>query len=551
MKSDELRSIVFLVLFGSIAHGIHDYDTSKGLFDIFGQYITSLQQYYIRNTFPVVKPTNEIKVQFTTDLSQEEKLFLTNRDKKVRDSLQKYFEIDAPLTIAFCCGGGGNRSLIGLLGLLSGAAKTNVLDVTTYIAGVSGSTWAIVPYFYQTACMNKNNIDAISFLLDYYSSALSDGTRLYINNYYTPALLKFDQMDNFFKDLLIRYCYQQDISLVDLFGALIGQQCLGFLGEKALETHWSDMKTEALEGNAPLPLCTAAFNDNADYGYFEMSPFQSGNKKLGYIPTQYLGSKFTNYQLDMDGICPEYSLSFCLGMYGSAFAAVVQYLYQMQQFKNESVDALSFLSEAEYSKKYIRYKGWNLFYTFSITNKIEEFIKTLLSKDNTDFYVHFSNYNPQALQDDPWLGLFDAGIGCDFPIAPLLDRPERNIDIIILYDSHPGSIDVQIAYDYAAHSGIYLDKAMKTMSINELAKESMFVFNDPRSVEYNPLEKTILYFPTQNIDISSPPYTTFNFKYEINEIKKLKELMENSLVSNIETIRSIMKLIAKKKIKEN
>ena len=74
----------------------------------------------------------------------------------------------------------------------------------------------------------------------------------------------------------------------------------------------------------------------------------------------------------------------------------------------------------------------------------------------------------------------------------------------------------------------------------------MIVFNDPRTHEYVPSVATILYFPTQGIDIHEPPYTTFNFKYEVNDVEKLKNITEAALISNFEIIKDIMKLLTQK-----
>ena len=223
--------------------------------------------------------------------------------------------------------------MIGTLGLLSGAAKTNLLDATMYLAGVSGATWAIVPFFYQSACMQKNSLQTCSDLYAYFSNALSDGTRFCLDDYCTPALLDFAQSDDFLQELTLRYGYNQDITLVNFFGALITKQSLGFLDESKLNLTWSMTQDQALSANSPLPLCATAFRNQSDYEYFEMSPFQAGSSLLGYIPTQYLGSGFSNKKLDLNNICPEYPLGFYMGMYGSSFAAVIQDLYQAQSTK--------------------------------------------------------------------------------------------------------------------------------------------------------------------------------------------------------------------------
>lgn len=547
MKDCLIIHKLFLLLFCS-TEIINSSDNSVRFWNTFSNYITASQKSYIQKQFPVIKPTHAIEVQTNCDLCLEEKKFVENRSKKIQEALENYFDIQQPLKIGFCCSGGGNRAMIGSLGLLSGAAKTHLLDATLYLAGVSGSTWMIIPYLVQTAYLEKDSQNALVDLYTYYIDSLSKGTRFCISDHCTPSLLKMDQIDDFIKNLTICYGYNQDITLVDLFGPLIANQVLGFLGDQALHITWSMLADKAIQGNTPLPLCTAAFNNaSLDYQYLEMSPFQSGNKTLGYIPTEYLGSEFTNKKLDINGIRPEYPLSYYLGLYGSAFAQVSQDIYRMQQSKYNEVDTLLYLFEKPTMKKYIQYKSWNLFYSFSITHKIQDIIKNIVLRTDLDLYAKFLNYNPEALDHNRTLGLFDAGIGCNFPISVFTDRPERNLDIIIMYDSHPGSSEVQKVYEYGVNCGISMDNRMKNMSVDDLASSSMVVFNDPRIEGYNASAATIFYFPTQNIDVHTTPYSSFNFKYDIEETQGLKNLMESALISNFENIKNIMKLIANKK----
>jgi hypothetical protein len=518
-----------------------------GFFDSIFSYIQSYQKYIIKKEFSVSQPKQTIAVSLSTDLQTQENIFLKNRFKKVTEVLINEFQIDAPLKIGFCLSGGGNRAMIGSLGLLSAAAQTKFLDATLYLAGVSGSTWTIIPYVCQQAILRKNSMQAVVDLEQYFSSALSSGIHFCYENHCTMGLLPLTQYDEFFKDLMKRYAYNQDISLINLYGPLVANQSLGFLGDRALEICWSDFANEVLLGTTPLPICTAAFKDNSDdYAYFEMSPFESGNKLLGYIPTQYLGSPFKNGILDIDNICPEQSIAFYMGVYGSAFAVVAQEVYNSQITKNRSIDPLLFLFEPSAIKKYNPYKSWNLFAEFSITSKIQNIIKSLCAQSSDNIYAFVHNYNPQAVGGKNNLGIFDAGIGCNFPISVFLDRPERTMDLIILYDSNNGSSDVKKVYDYALANGIPFDIRMKQLSVDELGKKSMIVFNDPRSCEYVPYSATILYFPTQGIDIDEPPYTTFNFKYEMNDVKKLKDTMHDAFISNFEIIRNIMKLLTDK-----
>lgn len=146
--------------------------------------------------------------------------------------------------------------------------------------------------------------------------------------------------------------------------------------------------------------------------------------------------------------------------------------------------------------KYITHKGWNLFYTSSITNKIQSIINSIVINSDFDLYITFPNYNSVALQGNKTLGFFDEAIACNFPIATFINSSEYLVDFIIMYSSYPDS----------AHQ--------------------MTILNDSRNSNY---------------DLCA------NIK--IDEFQKLKILTEEILISSIENIKNIMKLIANKKLR--
>uniref|UniRef100_A0A8C9NXK4 PLA2c domain-containing protein n=1 Tax=Spermophilus dauricus TaxID=99837 RepID=A0A8C9NXK4_SPEDA len=72
-------------------------------------------------------------------LQEEERVAVQKRGHQVLRALHGLC-IQAPV-IAVLCSGGGLRAHIACLGVLSELRRHGLLDVVTYLAGVSGSTW--------------------------------------------------------------------------------------------------------------------------------------------------------------------------------------------------------------------------------------------------------------------------------------------------------------------------------------------------------------------------------------------------------------------------
>lgn len=539
--------------------------------------LNSIVKNFITAQYPVSYPEVPTSVQTSTSLCQAENLFTNNRMDKVQKILSQEFGIEQPLRIAFCCGGGGNRAMVGAHGLLTAAAKSKILDASLYAAGVSGSTWVIA----QLACLvakgyQEKDLEKILMAIkqDYYTS-LSTGLMLGLNDIYMPALLPLSLDDNFILENAKRFAYDQPITLVNLFGPLVGNYALNLVGDERIDITWSSIAQELQKGDMPLPLCAAIFERDAKYEWFEMSPFQVGSSSLGYIPVEYLGSKFKQGNLQPDGLCPEYPISFFLGMYGSAFAATVKEIIAM---KNRSLHGFwtrknhhmhlddMFATEGHQSLplSVIEQKLWEqlkmttpeamilgeprFFGVGLLRGIIENLINDLLDERLPSSCATFSNFAQDmigmALHDKSELGLFDAGIDCNLPVATLLDRPERNVDIVIMYDSHAGDAQsLRKAYEYAKRKNLPFPD-MSNVTQKSLTASSMSVFNDPRSNSYDKNIPTCIYFPTLGIDSTTPPYITLNFKYEPEDIDILSDSMQQVFLEKVAEIKTIMKLVA-------
>lgn len=526
---------------------IQDIQEKYALNDFFSDSTVSLLKALIKEMHAPAVPTMPVMVQKDVRLSKEEKRFLQNRLSIVQNNLKKDFGIEQPLRIGFCCSGGGNRAMIGTLGLLTGAAKAHVLDSTLYLAGLSGSTWAISQFCYLAATTyRKQEFGTIlSDMKKSYSKNLHDYSMLHVQGVYAPPLISFESSDDVCLEISKRFAYEQPMSLVNLFGALVGDYALGLCGNDRLSEKWSRLIPFMQKGLTPLPLCSATFEKSPQkYGWFEMSPLQCGSKELGYIPVQYLGSLFKEGQLDIEGICPEYPLSFYLGMYGSAFAATVQDIAAIQKDLHRNITLLK-----EDEDSVLRQR--NILDNHIVKDIIQGTIKDIITSRNPLTYARFPNYSKDihesVLNDQETLGLFDAGIAFDLPLPLLIDRPERNLDVIFLYGSFPGSKHALQALEKYCYQQNIPFPDLSIVANEELQEQDMTILNDPADFDYNVESPTYIYFPTNNINIYAIPYITLNFRYTVKEINTLSEKMENVFLDNIDSIKKTLQLVAQKR----
>ncbi len=541
MKKD--RSICLAMVFIFSIYKLNGSDDRFGFSDLLGESNIALAKLLIKELVAPSMPILPVTVKQSTDLCKQEQRFLHNRLPCVQAALQQYFAIDTPLRIGFCCSGGGNRAMIGTLGLLTGAAKTHVLDATMYLAGLSGSTWLLSQFCFlaATTYQDKTYEETLQAIFESYTKLLDDFSMLHIHGVYAPALLSFDSTDDICLEIATRFAYQQPLTLVNLFGALVGDYALGLMGHDRLSEKWSTIIPVMQKGKVPLPLCASIFEITPkQYGWFEMSPFECGNKNLGYIPVQYLGSPFSEGLLQEDMICPEYPISFYLGMYGSAFALAVQDIARAQQNAGNRVHLCKECTNNRF-----------MISTSMLQNLAKTLIKELMGQRNPLTFAQFPNYAKDQkdgiLCGHQTLGLFDAGIAFDLPLPMFIDRPERTLDIIFLYASFPGDTKtLQDLEKYCYQQSIAFPD-LSALSDQDLVQKSMLILNSPDDFDYNVGMPTYFYFPTNGISIYELPYVTLNFRYTAQEVTTLAAQTQQAFESNFEIIQDIMQKVAHKK----
>lgn len=506
----------------------------------------------IRMKYPVTAPAGTVVVRTSRELCPEEKEYLKHRMPKVQQVLKDSFNISQPLRIAFCCSGGGNRAMVGTLGIFMAASRHNFLQASVYCAGLSGSTWTIAPwsYLYLKGLINQKSYEqSFGDIQDSFFTVLNDPTMIDPSKkgLFLPPMLGNDVKSVFSNQMALRFGYNQHLSAVDVWAALIGNYALKPAGKDRLQVAWSELYELAQQGNIPLPLCSAAFDARLDissgdrkqevgalYDWLETGPFEAGSTVLGYIPMKYFGSEFSNGTLVPEMVQNEYPLSFWLGIYGSAFSLTLNDAIE-KGLPSPSIDV--FGQEVK-----IPVDVW-------VKQIIDENVGVeSRSKRVNKIHAQFPNFSvglkDSLLKNQEQIGLFDGGIAFNIPLPLVLDRAERGVDIVIMYDSNPADIQTLKNADiYFKRKNISMP-TMGNRSKADLLSRAMTVFNDPRDTKsYNSKQPTLIYFPT-NLDVSKPPFTTANFRYTQEDVTKLVSTMDDAFESQVPDMTEILQKVA-------
>ena len=346
-----------------------------------------------------VYQTIPARVRIGNELVREERLYLKKRLPKVQSALEKL--LDRPLTdayipkIALIGSGGGYRAMLCTTGSLVGADAIGLLDATTYITALSGSTWAVGPWMAGGLSIAQFKQELIGTIHTGISSV-------------TPA-----EMGLISDALLVKAVQGQTLTLVDLYGALLANRLLRNFGDRRHLVCLSQQVEWIKHGDRPFPIYTAVDGRASVVKappWYELTPYEVGSPWLGlYVPTWGFGRKFIN-GTSVD-FAPEQDFGFLLGIFGSAFALSLS-------------DAWKEL-EAEVENKMVR-------------AIIELLIEPVHDKRASWGAVHNFSAGMMAskIKNDRNMRLVDAGLAYNLPYAPVSgDRPERIADIMIFLDA--------------------------------------------------------------------------------------------------------------------
>ncbi len=444
-----------------------------------------------RNTHAAVRPGST--------LSSDEALAVATRADRAQKALARIY--GAPLKqaprIALCLSGGGMRAAISTTGLLSVLADIGVLDAVTYIAALSGSTWATTSWmvFGQT--------------LSEYSNYLSN----------VLASLHAPSPDAIAGSLWPKYLYNQPMSIVDLYGAYLATTFFAHLPRQTDRTNvkFSSIQRCTQTGAYPFPLCTA-LEASIDNNWVTFTPFDVMSETLNFsIPVWAFGRPFVGG--NSTNFAPELSLGFMMGLWGSALSGTIE---EMLMLSAENIPPL-------------------------LLSKLQEFVQATDTENvrlapvkiqNPLYGIPESSHRARSIKDFVFM---DAGYAYNLPLPPLM-RPDRAVDIILILDVsedvYEGFAEFKKAEAHIRTEGW----PFPPIDYTKLGKQPVTVFQDTS----NPTVPTVIYYVPMR-DSTAPTaldpakeflttYKTSNFSYTRRDIDRLMGLIRTNIISSKEQL---------------
>lgn len=459
-----------------------------------GYLLSEARAHYSKDYYCSIPAT----VRIGQTIPEREQAFLNTRLPKVKKALEKLLGMpladDEVPQIGIACSGGGYRAMLNTVGSLLGAEDIGLLDCACYISGVSGSTWALAPWVQSGMTVAQLQELLINQLTQ---------------NFFEIPLDVRDYTDN----LLRKSLFKEPVTLVDIYGIALAGNLLKTLNADPDSIYLHAQASAIANGSYPLPIY-ATILDEPVAQWAEFTPFEVGSDYLGsFIPSWAFGRLFSggrsvNFASSpREQYAPPVSLGFCMGTWGSAFAALID----PQAASKLPPTVVKFQPALE---------------------KLKTLIPALIP--NWNFNMPDTN-----AKDQPLLTMMDGGILINFDLNSLL---RRKADIIIILDA---SADLSQSIDLKAAAAYFKNKfALPPFNYEGIAQRPCTVFTDQNlavpSVVYMPQIKNpdLGFDPTACIDSYC---STFHFTYTPEESKNVMELAKLNMLASKKTLIAAIK----------
>lgn len=501
-------------------------------------------QYAIKQKQPAILKNPHAKdvatIRVGNELCAQERAYLAQRKPKVREALSRFMgteiaQAEVP-TIALVCSGGGYRAMLGTSGDLVGLEAIKLLDAVTYMVGLSGSTWAI-NYWTVTG-----------------GSAHDMRERLIKKVPRGIKKLSSLELHKLVDALLVKWAFNQQITLVDLYGGLLANVLFDEEGNSRQRVHLSSEAERIKEGAFIFPIYTSiSGKEEKDRKWYEYTPYEIGGAWLGrYVPTWAYGRRFADGR--SQDFAPEQSLGYLCGTFGSAFAVTFERI--VKEMAGASLDTVLDSVAADLEKAYVPGIAISL-----MRLVVEKLFKTRISSARVFNFAAAMPGSPVRKQEK--LSFVDAGLAFNLPYPPVSgERPERRADVIIFLDI---SATVKDAPELRKAEAYAREHSLPFPAINYdgIDTRAVSIFKDENNlaaplVIYAPcakdeklvagyLGKKTLHELVRRIEhfdvnacIQKSFCNTFNFEYKPEEARQLSTLTEFNIRASEQKIREAL-----------
>ncbi len=458
------------------------------------------------------------------------------------------WRLHSNLRIAFCGSGGGDRAMLSTLGFLHGAEKIKLLDMVTYTAALSGSTW--IQGAWLTSGKKLSTIKPqLKKNLALPALKIKDGLGT------VPAIKKKEEIGRLIKNLVTKAAFEQDIGPVDIWGGLIANHIFRGLMDPRISLRMTKTQIPKIEPTSssptfPFPIYTAVSGDHQQgYKWYEFTPVECGSSELGsgyWCPTWAFGRKMDKgiskkWKTPTSPIkgteyAPEQTLGYFLGICGSAFTVNVGEIIQLI---HSGQDAATQSESAAYKK---------------LVSAVLNHIKNSNVGTKSVHPAKISNFtygiDGSPIKDQKEIKLRDAGLHFNIPLPPLL-RKERQIDIIFVFDASGNILDepgaeIKAANKWATSHGVSLPDFS---AIPNLGKEAVTIIDNDKNapvIVYMPMfkDKKLTYTgAAKDFDLATclkKGCSTFNFTYSDEEFEGLTALTEQNMTLSLDKIKTAL-----------
>ncbi len=532
-------------LFEAVAEDIREMRQDIGniagnIFPTLGQYIRGEELPAIKNNLYKNMPAY---VRQSNELCDGEKKYLEKRLPIVKAALEKLLYLDQSLhneevpTIALVSSGGGYRALLCTIGFLRGMEKIKILDTTTYVTSLSGSTGAVAPLISLKMSLKKYK----EYMLACVEKSFFDTT---------------DEEENLiFETGAVKAYFNQPKTPVDIYGDLLGNRFFEMLKEERHRVYLSDQAKIIENAKYPYPIYTCIDGDEniVDHqNWYEFGPHEMGNATdATYIPIWAHGREFCNGESvkgTFDVYPPEKNIPYLLGTFWSAFGA------NIDDIKEEIAKRLS--TEVGDFIKHIA-PSWDGERPLDFVSKVPNYMHGMTTLKNT------------GSAKDAIRSYVDAGTDFNLPVTPI-DGGRRKADVIIICDT---SAEGDKIGNQLKKTAAYMKEHKRPFPIidfKNIDKKTMSIFE-----ENDPAVPTVIYMPglsDQNLlqqHLSNPQFAkykhlkgfdleyetnngfaqTIHFQYKKENAEKVIDQMEFNVLANQAAIINALKFAVERKKK--
>ncbi|XP_059157432.1 cytosolic phospholipase A2-like [Physella acuta] len=488
-------------------------------------------------------------LRYSLALSREEKSFTLERKRHVQKAMKEHFGFGAPKfsnevpVIGVIGSGGGFRAMVAYSGAMAALSEMGILDMTTFVGGLSGSAWYLAQLYAHPEWPNIS------------PGKQREEIKHYIDHSFL-WLLKTHGV-KFAKAVWEKRSRGEPVSFTDLFGHLVGTTLL----KHNYDVKLSDQREVLKGGRVPLPLYAGlhvkkTVSAKLFHEWMEFSPYEVGLPKYGtFLDSQLLACKF--FMGCIVKRFPEPPLHYLLGIWGSAFCVQLKTLMSSEQRQESQEDFVTAISqdlqqsdlvesdcsEDEDDKGNTTLSGSPQTQpqktTKSIQTSLLDFMKSAVLESSLLQSIHlraarifnfmrglsYSNVYPfspfkktreeeveqnKELFEDIFelhptnlkkLYLVDSGLTFNSPY-PLVLRPQREVDLILSFDfsarptdDAPGFKDLVLAAKWAKLNKVPFPPIDPNVAEKEGLKEC-YVFKHP----WDPLCPIVVHFRLANIN---------------------------------------------------